>query len=134
MSNLQARRLHESIEKHAGPVAADAFMTAHPLAKSPSWKAVHEWAAAICRDLESSMDTALVQAIRKDCACGPALGYKDEIRHIYNTSKDRPDFVRRFNEAKFGPSLQLDGDGFLFEYPKCYCSFVKHVESMLPPL
>jgi len=132
MSNPQARRLHESIKKHAGPVAADAFTTAHPLTKSPSRKAAHEWAAAICRDLESSMDTALVQAIRRDCACGPAFGYKDEIRRIYRTSKGRPDFVRRFNEAEFGPVLQLDGEGFLFEYTQCYCSFVKHVESALP--
>jgi hypothetical protein len=132
MSNPQARRLHESLVKHAGTVVADTFMATHPLTKSPSWKVAHEWAESICKDLESSMDKALVQAIRRDCACGPALGYKDEIRRVYRESMDSPDFVRRFNEAGFGPVLQLDGDDFLFEYRQCSCSFVKHVDSALP--
>ncbi len=132
MVNPQAKRLHASLTREVGQEFSEGFLAAYPLAKSPSPANAQSWANKVCTELDESLSPEKALAVRKGCACGPALEAMEKWKKFHAASSDLSDFARRIREAGLGVGLETDGQDLLLSYPQCYCSFVKRSAETLP--
>lgn len=129
--NPHALRLYESIKKYSDKVAADKIIEGISLSKSANAEKKFIWAENICTRLDEVFDTEIVQNIRMDCACGPAIGKMEKLKVLYKDSKDLTDFADKMNKLDQGFTLEYEDNSLYLVYPRCYCSCVKSIDKNL---
>lgn len=132
IKNRNGQRLHASIKAHCGKEAADAILEKLPISMQPSPARMLGWIREMDELLERDIGPDLVEPIRAGCACGPSPNRINAIKKVYDASMGAEDFCRKMNNKQKGFSLELDEDGYLYSYPTCYCSAVKHLDEQVP--
>ena len=112
--------------------AGSRFAEENPLPKSASVNRKFQWAQELCAFLNDHYDEETIQAIRRDCACGPKYGYGgSRLKAVYEKNRDPYAFVEKVNALDLGFSLEYDGTAYFLIYPQCYCSCVNRIAEPL---
>lgn len=129
--NPHMLRFLDSMARHGGKEAGEAFAAEHPLEESAGPGDTFEWAGQLCGFLNGRYSDETVKAIRMDCACGPEYG-KEKLREIRQEEKDPYAFAEKVNRLDLGFSLEYDGASYSMIYPQCYCPCVNQSDEPLP--
>lgn len=128
--NRLANRLYESIKNICGEEKAISILEKLPLSKIPNESKRREWACESCSKLHENFDDETIKAIRKGCHCKPSLKYVEELKKLYEESNSIEEFVSKTNNEWI--SFKAEENAILTIYPRCYCSFLKDVEGIIP--
>lgn len=124
--HAHAVRLMDSLRKHIGDDAHDAFDKKYPLSKSADIAKKYEWAKNVCNYLEAHYDAETIMTIRKECRCNDGKSIANKILKHLNSTDTISQFVNAFNESETFASLEYISDNkILFCYPECYCACIK---------
>lgn len=132
ISNIQIKRLYESLVQHEGETFANEFINELPLNKNPNAKKRMEWAQTMCSRLEKQFNEEEVIKIRRDCCCKPSIDKLKRFKKLFEQSKTLKEYTDGVNKMEEGAALWNNEKSIFISYPECYCSFVNHNDNKLP--